>query len=445
MTTTPTFHAPEIGEIRVPPHADEAERGLLGAILMDNAVLRAVSTQPEHMYREPHRIILRAMRDMEARGEVVDVLTLGEHLRTTHRLDAAGGMNQLARLSRDTPSTVHATSYAAIVQERARQRARIAALTAQVDALYSGVQDMGELDEALQRHLLDSSAHAGSMTHIRTAISAQAQELEARFKGTIPPALKTGLADLDDITNGWERGDLVILGARPGMGKTAVALDLALRFAFGEAADAVPVGVFSLEMTEEQLAMRMACSLSGIDSGRMQRAEFRERDWAPYIDAVGSLMEAPIYIDDTAALPITELCSRARRAVMEHGLRVIFVDYLQLVRAPGKRSEQEVVSEVSRQLKALAKDTGTTVVALAQLNRGVEQREDKRPRTHDLRESGQLEQDADQIIMLYRDEVYNEDTSDSGTIELLLRKNRRGRVGVARMRWDGTTYKISSF
>jgi replicative DNA helicase len=443
MADTPNnWGPPPMGEqVRTPPHNDEAERSMLGAVFVDNRAVDEVSAlvQPENLYREPHRHIFRAMLELHGRGEAIDVITLADYLSAEGLLDAVGGANALARLSHEVPSATNVSYYATIVKRKASLRAFIAAAHTLIDECYSDVSDFdGFMDRAeAELFAITRSGAQKSYATMREVIREAFAQIEALYqKAEQVTGVPSGFADLDEITAGWQPSDLIILAARPAMGKTAITLNMASHAALERQ---VPVAFFSLEMSNVQLALRMLCSESRVDQGKMRTGRLTEQEWARLLKGAKSLSESKIFLDDTPALPIMELRSKARQLKAEHDIGIIFVDYLQLMKAPGRNigSREQEISEISRNLKGIAKELNVPVIALAQLNRGVEQRADKRPMNSDLRESGAIEQDADIISFIYRDEVYNPESEDKGLAEVILGKHRNGGLGTVKLRFFG--------
>lgn len=423
---------------RIPPHNDEAERAVLGSILMSNDTLDTTVNKlsPSHFYRDNHVTIFEHMRRMHERSEMIDVLTLADSLKLSGELATVGGANFLAKLARNIPSTVNAPQYAEIVQRKAQTRGIIAGCTQALADLYDETDDHDALVEGIQRDMLALTSPLGATTgpvHISAHIKSHLAELEATAKGEAAAFVSTGIQALDDIIIGLGEEHLVILSGRPGMGKTAVAGEIILNVA----QQGVPVCMMSLEMSSEALAQRMLCSTSRVNTRAATTGRLTGAEWQRYIAAVQQVSQYPIYIDDTGGLELRDLCSRLRRCHAEHGMRIAVIDYLQLINVRGVRKEIEAIAQISKALKALAKELKITVIALAQLNRDVEKREDKRPRSSDLRASGQIEQDADAIIGLYRDVVYNEDSASADEIELCVTKCRHDKPGHAVCRWYG--------
>ncbi|NDY41436.1 replicative DNA helicase [Dissulfurirhabdus thermomarina] len=430
--------SPPLAGYRLPPQHLEAEQCVLGGILIEDGALSRVAEilRPEDFYREAHGLIYQAMLDLSERNEPQDLVTVHNALKAAGRLEAAGGAAYLAELTEAVPVAANVAYYAKIVRDKAILRRLIEKASEIAATCY---EEAGEVDEILER------AEAGifeiSQLKIHQAFHAvrdvmkdsikRVEDLYARKE--LVTGVPTGFGELDRMTAGLQPADLIIVAGRPSMGKTAFALNIAQHAALEHG---VPVAVFSLEMSKEQLALRLLCSEARVDAQKVRTGFLSEQDWPRLIRAAGNLSEARIFIDDTPALSVLEMRAKARRLKAEHGLGLVVVDYLQLMRGRGgsERREQEI-SEISRSLKAMAKELDVPVVALSQLNRKVEDRPNKRPQMADLRESGAIEQDADVIAFIYRDEVYNrsEDNPNRGTAEVIVGKQRNGPTGVVRL------------
>ena len=421
---------------------------MIGAIFVDNRSFDEVSAlvSPEDLYREPHRHVFRAMGELHARGEAIDVITLADHLSAGGLLDAVGGANFLARLSHEVPSAANVGNYATIVRRKSSLRAFIATAHTLIDECYSDVADFdGFMDRAeAELFSITRSGAQKSYSTMREVIREAFAQIESLYqKSEQVTGVPSGFADLDEITAGWQPSDLIILAARPAMGKTAITLNMAAHAALERK---VGVAYFSLEMSNVQLALRMLCSESRVDQSKMRTGRLTEQEWARLLKGAKALSESKIFLDDTPALPIMELRSKARQLKAEHDIGIIFVDYLQLMKAPGRNigSREQEIAEISRNLKGIAKELNIPVIALAQLNRGVEQRAEKRPMNSDLRESGSIEQDADIISFLYRDEVYNPESEDKGLGEVILGKHRNGSLGTVKLRFFGSLTRFEN-
>ncbi|HXG52092.1 MAG TPA: replicative DNA helicase [candidate division Zixibacteria bacterium] len=415
---------------KVPPQSLEAESSVLGGILLENEAINQVLEllRPEDFYRESHRKIFRAMIELSDRSEPVDLITLSEALKSRGELEAVGGTAYLASLADFVPTAANIAYYARIVREKSILRHLINAAT---DIATRGFEEQGNVEEFLdnaekvifdisERKIKASFVAVGDM--IKDTLKAVERLYERKEMVTGVP---TGYDDLDRLTAGLQPADLIVVAGRPSMGKTAFSLNIATNAAFR----GVGVAVFSLEMAREQLVLRMLCSEARVDNSKMRSGYLGERDFPKLASAAGRLHEAPIYIDDTPAISVLELRAKARRLVRDRSKKVglIVVDYLQLMRGMGTASNREQeISEISRSLKALAKELNIPVIAISQLNRRVEDRGDKRPMMSDLRESGAIEQDADVIMFIYRDEVYNPKSENKGIAEVIVAKQRNG-------------------
>ncbi|HHW54917.1 MAG: replicative DNA helicase [bacterium] len=422
---------------RVPPFSLEAEQSVLGAMFLEReAVLVAAEIlQPEDFYRDAHRYIFEAILELEEKGRPADLVTVTETLRQQGRLEDVGGLAYVTTLAQSVPTAANVEYYARIVEEKSILRRLIREATRIVQNSYEATDEAAAiLDEAEQAILRISQYrnHSGFFP-VKDLISAAYDRIEYLYqnKGGVT-GIPTGFKDLDRLTAGLQPSDLIIVAARPAMGKTSFALNIALHVAL-EAK--IPVAIFSLEMSREQLIMRMLSSEAGIDGQRLRTGFLDEEDWLLLTTAMARLSEAPIYIDDTPNITVMDIRAKARRLVQEQGQALILLDYLQLVNSRRSfESRQQEITEISRGLKALARELQVPVVALSQLSRAVEQRQDKRPVLSDLRESGAIEQDADVVAFIYRDEYYNPDTeTKKGIAEIIIGKQRNGPTGVVQL------------
>ena len=418
----------------LPPQNIEAEESIISAILIDNTALLDVIEilAPEDFYRTAHRKIYAAIIDLFDKTEPIDSVTVANRLKEKGELDEIGGISYLSRLLDIAPPAVNAPHYAKIVHDKASLRRLIEKANAIVKRCFKEQGNADEVIDFAESAIFDITENKSKQAFypISKIILGNIETLEEnQGNRSLVTGVPTGFNQLDNLTSGLQNSDLIILAARPSMGKTALALNIA-RHAAVEAN--IPVAVFSLEMSKEQLSLRMLCSEARIDSSRLRGGFFSMEDWHRLTDAAGILSESPIYIDDSASISAMEIRAKARRLKMDKNIGLIIIDYLQLMqgRAGAERRDLEI-SEISRALKALAKELQLPVLALSQLNRMLEQRTDKRPRLSDLRESGALEQDADVVAFIYRDEVYNkeEDNPNRGIAEILLSKQRNGPTG----------------
>lgn len=430
--------------LKVPPHSVEAEQSVLGGLMLDNASWDKVADEvyDGDFYRRDHRLIFRAIKALAENTAPFDVVTLAEHLDKQGELENVGGIHYMGTLVTNTPSAANIKSYARIVRERSVLRQLIQISNDIADSAYQPEgREISELLDNAEKRVFDiadqSKRGNQGFAGMKELLTKAVERIDYLFTQDNPiTGVTTGFDDFDDKTSGLQKSDLVIIAGRPSMGKTTFAMNIAENAAIkGQ----VPVAVFSMEMPGEQLAMRMMSSLGRIDQHKVRTGKLDDDDWPRLTSAVGILSEAPIYIDDTPGLTPTELRARARRMAREHGLGLIVIDYLQLMQGSGKSSENRTaeISEISRSLKGLAKELNVPVIALSQLNRGLEQRPNKRPVMSDLRESGAIEQDADVIVFIYRDEVYNEESPDRGTAEIIIGKQRNGPIGKTRLAFLG--------
>ena len=427
----------QVGETsRVPPHNIEAEQSVLGGILLDNDVLPGVLEilNGEEFYRAAHRAAFTAVITLFERNEPCDLVTLTNLLKSQNKLEEAGGASYLASLVDSVPSAANVSHYARIVSEKWLQRSLISSATQIATSALQGGLEIDELLDRAEQAIFQVSERRvnPSFFLIKDVIKQNIKILEKlQERQEVFTGIPTGFDELDQMTSGLQPADLVVIAGRPSMGKTAFALNIARNAAVEHE---VAVGIFSLEMSKEQLGMRMLCSEARVDSHKMRTGFFTPRDWPLLLRAAGTISEAPIFIDDSPALSALELRAKARRLKRDQKLGLVIVDYLQLMRGPqgAERREQEI-SEISRALKALAKELTVPVVALSQLNRRVEERHDKRPQLSDLRESGAIEQDADLIAFIYRDEIYHPESPDQGVAEIIIGKQRNGPTGKVKL------------
>ena len=437
--------------LRVPPHSQEAEQSVLGGLMLDNAAWDHVADRivEDDFYRRDHRLIFRAIASLAARGSPFDVITLSEWLESHGELSNAGGLVYLATLAKDTPSAANIRAYASIVRERSVLRSLMRVGTDISDAAYRPEgRGASELLDFAERRVFEiaerGNRNVQGFQSIHDLSVKVIDRIDILFSQSTPvTGISMGYKDLDELTSGLQPSDLVIVAGRPAMGKTSFAMNIAEHAAIKEKK---VVAVFSMEMPGEQLAMRMISSLGRIDQHHIRTGKLDDEDWPRLTSAVGILVDAAMFIDDTPALTPTELRARCRRIKRERGLDLVVIDYLQLMQTSGNRENRATeISEISRSLKALAKEIRVPVIALSQLNRSLEQRPNKRPMMSDLRESGAIEQDADLIVFVYRDEVYNEDSPDKGTAEIIIGKQRNGPIGTVRLTFLGKYTRFENF
>lgn len=448
MTDTLYSEHPELdlqtAALKVPPHSIEAEQAVLGGVMLDNMAWERVSEllSESDFYRHDHRMIFKALVRLASRNQPFDVVTLAEDLDKEGLIDQVGGLAYLGQLAKNTPSVANISAYAQIIRERSTLRQLISVSTEIADTAFNpkGMQATEVLDEAERKifSIAESRPKTGGPEGVNSLLTKAIDRIDTLFnsEGSIT-GLSTGFTELDNMTSGLQPADLIIVAGRPSMGKTTFAMNL-VENAVMRSDKAVLV--FSLEMPGESLIMRMLSSLGRIDQTKVRSGRLDDEDWPRLTSAVNMLNDRKLFIDDTAGLSPMEMRTRARRIVREHGdLGLIMIDYLQLMRIGGASSENRTneISEISRSLKALAKEFNVPVIALSQLNRSLEQRPNKRPVMSDLRESGAIEQDADVICFIYRDEVYNENTEDKGIAEIIIGKQRNGPIGTMRLAFLG--------
>lgn len=442
----------KINELKIPPHSIEAEQSVLGGLMLDNTAWDKVSEllKEEDFYRGEHQRIFHVLSSLSRRNQPFDVITLAEELKNLKELENVGGELYLFELAKNTPSVANIAAYAEIVRERSVLRQLVAATHDIADLAFNpeGLESKEILDKAESRifKIAEQRNRGAGPIDISTLLARATERIDVLFHSDQAiTGLPTGFTDLDEMTSGLQNGDLVIIAGRPSMGKTTLVINMAEHIAIKSAK---PVLVFSMEMPGESLAMRMMSSLGHIDQHRVRTGKLTDEDWPRLSSAVSMLSEAPLFIDDTPSMSPAELRARARRLARMHQgqLGLIIIDYLQLMQVPGFRENRVTeITEISRGLKALAKELNVPVVALSQLNRGLEQRTDKRPIMPDLRESGAIEQDADLILFIYRDEVYHEDSPDKGTAEIIIAKQRNGPIGKIRLTFLGQYTRFENF
>lgn len=440
--------------LKMPPHSLEAEQSVLGGLMLDNERWDNVSERvvANDFFSRPHRLIFTEMQRLLEMSKPIDLITLSESLEQKGKLDLVGGFAYLAELSKNTPSTANISAYADIVRERAVVREMISVANEIADAGYDpqgrSSEDLLDLAEFRVFQIAENRTNKddgpqGIDRILEDTVSRIEQLYQQSYDGVT--GVDTGYQDLNKKTAGLQKSDLIIVAARPSMGKTTFAMNLCEHAAMTQEK---PVLIFSLEMPGNQIMMRMLASLSRVDQTRIRTGRLNDEEWARISSTMGLLLEKRnMYIDDSSSLTPTEVRSRARRTFREHnGLSLIMIDYLQLMRAPALSDNRTLeIAEISRSLKALAKELQVPVVALSQLNRGLEQRADKRPVNSDLRESGSIEQDADLIMFIYRDEVYHENSDLKGIAEIILGKQRNGPIGTVRLTFNGQWSRFDNY
>ena len=442
--------------LRLPPHSIEAEQSVLGGLMLDNTAFERVGDllSERDFYRDDHRRIWRHIARLIEKGRPADVVTVDESIKSSEDRDKTGGLAYLGALAQNTPSAQNIRRYAEIVRDRAIMRKLVEAGAEISDsALNPAGKDIGQiLDEAESKvfQIAESGVRGQQGFHdIQQLLTRVMERVETLYQRDNPldiTGVPTGYHDLDQRTSGLQGGDLIIIAGRPSMGKTALALNIAEHVAVE---NRLPVAVFSMEMSGTQLAMRMLGSIGHLDQHKLRTGRLTDEDWNRLTNAVGKLHDAPIHIDESAAINALELRARARRLHRQYGkLGLIVIDYLQLMSSTGDSEDENratQISAMSRSLKALAKELDVPVVALSQLNRGLEQRPNKRPVMSDLRESGAIEQDADLILFIYRDEVYNDSTPDKGIAEIIIGKQRNGPIGTLKLTFLGEYTRFENY
>ncbi|MCH9644814.1 MAG: replicative DNA helicase [Gammaproteobacteria bacterium] len=437
---------------KLPPQSLEAEQSVLGALLLDNRAWDKVADRVKStdFYRKDHQIIFEAIVALAERGKPFDTLTVAERLKETEKLNKMGGEAALYELANNTPSAANVVAYADIVRERSVLRELISTGTDITDSAFKpegrDAQELLDKAEELVFKISQHNSRGKGPVPISQLLPKTTDRIDTLYHaGETITGVATGFSDFDALTSGLQRGDLIVVAGRPSMGKTALAMNVA---EYAAIKGDKPVLIFSLEMPAEQLTMRMMSSLGRIDQHKVRTGKLEDDDWPRITSAVSMLSEAKMYIDDTPALTPIEIRSRARRVARENdGLGLIVVDYMQLMQVSGSGRENRAteVSEISRSLKAVAKELDVPLIALSQLNRSLEARSDKRPVMSDLRDSGSIEQDADVIIFIYRDEVYHEDSPDKGKAEIIIRKQRNGPIGDFHLTFLGKYTRFENF
>jgi len=442
----------EAEQLKVPPHSIKAEQSILGGLMLDNNAWDQVADNiiEDDFYRRDHRLIFRAIAHLAEHSKPFDVITLSEWLDSREDLDKVGGLAYLGTLAKETPSAANILAYVSIVRERSIFRQLISVGTDIADSAFNpDGRESAELLDSAESSVFKIAEKGAKgkqgFVGIKTLLNTAVDRIDTLFSQENPmTGLPTGFHDFDGQTSGLQKGDLIIVAGRPSMGKTTFSMNVAENAAIETGK---PVAVFSMEMPGESLVMRMLSSIGRIDQHKIRTGKLADEDWPKLTHAVGVLAEAPVYIDDSPALSPTELRAKSRRLAREVGdLGLIVIDYLQLMQVHGSSENRTAqISEISRSLKGLAKELNCPVIALSQLNRSLEQRPNKRPVMSDLRESGAIEQDADLIVFIYRDEVYNEDSPDKGVAEIIIAKQRNGPIGTVRQTFIGQYTRFENY
>ncbi|KPV95943.1 Replicative DNA helicase [Pseudoalteromonas sp. P1-9] len=444
----------QLDTLKVPPHSIEAEQSVLGGLMLDNEAWDRVAERvvAQDFYTRTHKLIFEAMEKLVESGHPIDLITISETLEKTNELDSIGGFAYLGEIAKNTPSAANINAYAEIVRERAVVREMIHVANEIADAGYNpegrDSHDLLDLAETKVFKIAEQRTKSSDgPQNIHNILEKTIDKIEELYQSPQDgvTGVSTGYSDLDKMTAGMQPSDLIIVAARPSMGKTTFAMNLAEHAAMTQDK---PTLIFSLEMPSEQIMMRMLASLGRINQTKVRTGQLDDDDWARLSSTMGLLIEkGKMFVDDSSGLTPTELRSRARRIARDHGgISMIMVDYLQLMRVPSLQDNRTLeIAEISRSLKALAKELECPVIALSQLNRTLEQRADKRPINSDLRESGSIEQDADLIMFIYRDEVYNEDSTDKGVAEIIIGKQRNGPIGKVRLTFQGQFSRFDNY
>ena len=435
----------ELGKI--PPHDIEAEQAVIGSMLTDKEAvqLAAEKLKSENFYREDNKLIFEAIMNLYNRSEPVDLVTVKDELTSMGAFEKVGGFEYLAILPDKVPTTANVEKYISIVEEKSMLRSLIKTANEIIDLGYDGTEEIEDIMAGAEKKIFDliQNKNQKSYTPIKDVLIESFAKLEELYnqKSKIT-GVPTGFADLDDKTAGLHGSDLILVAARPAMGKTAFVLNIATHAAIREK---VPVAIFNLEMSKDQLVNRMLCIEAMVDNNKIRTGKLEEDDWNKLASVIGPMSDSGIYIDDTPGISITEIRTKCRKLKMEKDIGLIIIDYIQLIQGSNSKkitSREQEIAEISRSLKILAKELNVPVIALSQLSRAVEQRPDHRPMLSDLRESGSIEQDADIVMFLYRDDYYNQDSEDKDISEVIIAKHRAGSTGTIKLLWMGNYTKF---
>ena len=431
---------------KVPPNDIEAEQAIIGSMLTDkDAVISAIEVlKPEDFYREDNKTIYEAILNLYNRSEPIDIITVRAELESMGRIDNVGGLEYLAELPEKVPTTANAMKYIKIVEEKSALRKLIKTANEIIELGYNPTEEVDDIMEGAEKKIFNimQDKEQKGYSPLKDVLVESFTKLEELYnRKQHITGVPSGFTDLDYRTAGFHGSELILIAARPAMGKTAFALNIATNAALRAN---VPVAVFSLEMSKEQLVNRILCSESMVDSNKVRTGKLEEDDWTKLAETIGPLSEAEMYIDDTPGINIMEIRAKCRKLKIEKNIGLVVIDYLQLIQGTGKRngSREQEISEISRSLKILAKELDVPVIALSQLSRAAEQRPDHRPMLSDLRESGAIEQDADIVMFLYRDDYYNPDTEKKGVAEVIIAKHRGGSTGTVELLWLGSYTKF---
>ena len=441
----------ETTNLKIPPHSIEAEQAILGGLFLDPEAWTKVAERirADDFYRSDHSLIFSSISELDTEGKPFDLVMVAEHLENNQKLDDAGGLSYLSALAENIPGASNITAYADIVRKRSILRQLIRATSEISDSVFNPMgRSSNEILDFAEQSIFEiaeqESRGRKSYNAIKELLVSALDRIDELYQNkSAITGVSTGFGDLDKQTAGLQNSDLIIVAGRPSMGKTAFAINLAEHAVIK---DNLSVAVFSMEMSGEQLSMRMMSSLGRIDQHKIRTGKLDDEDWPRLTSAVELLKDAKLYIDDTGALTPAELRARCRRLAREHGLDMVVVDYLQLMQVPStKENRATEISEISRSLKAMAKELNIPVIALSQLNRSLEQRPNKRPVMSDLRESGAIEQDADVIVFIYRDEVYDDESPDKGVAEIIIGKQRNGPIGTIKLSFLGRYTRFENY
>ena len=431
---------------KVPPNDIEAEQAIIGSMLTDkDAVISAIEVlKPQDFYREDNKTIYEAILNLYSRSEPVDIITVRAELESMGKLDNVGGLEYLAELPEKVPTTANASKYIKIVEEKSTLRNLIKTANEIIELGYNPTEDVDDIMEGAEKKIFNimQEKEKKSYSPLKDVLVESFTKLEELYnRKQHITGVPSGFTDLDYRTAGFHGSELILIAARPAMGKTAFALNIASNAALRAN---VPVAVFSLEMSKEQLVNRILSSESMVDSNKIRTGKLEEDDWSKLAETIGPLSEGEMYIDDTPGISITEIRAKCRKLKIEKNIGLVVIDYLQLIQGTGKRngSREQEISEISRSLKILAKELDVPVIALSQLSRAAEQRPDHRPMLSDLRESGAIEQDADIVMFLYRDDYYNQDSEKKNIAEVIIAKHRGGSTGTVELLWLGNYTKF---
>ncbi len=434
---------------KVPPHDLEAEQAIIGSMLTDkDAVIASIEVLKEtDFYREDNRAIYSAILNLYNRAEPVDIITVKAELESMGKFEQVGGLEYLASLPEKVPTTANASKYIKIVEEKSLLRNLIQTANEIIDSGYDPTQEVEDIMENAEKKIFNvmQDKNQKGVTPIKDVLVDSFTQLEELYnRKQHVTGVPSGFPELDQRTAGFQKSDLILIAARPAMGKSAFALNIATYAAIKAK---VPVAIFSLEMSKEQMVNRMLCSEAMVDSNKIRTGKLEDEDWAKLAGSIGPLSEAEIYIDDTPGISVMEIRAKCRKLKLEKNIGMVVIDYLQLIQGNNKRngSREQEISEISRSLKMLAKEINVPVIALSQLSRAVEQRQDHRPMLSDLRESGAIEQDADIVMFLYRDDYYNKESNKKDIAEVIIAKHRAGSLGTVDLLWMASYTKFGNW